>query len=222
MTQPISELQSSQPFPRCLAFQGLRKIADGPLDQVALAARASIQSDPSYMPLVFDAVTSHVIDLDLRGDEEVVRRHVAVIVRERWGAEGGVAGQGPRGPGRPRLGVVAREVTLLPRHWEWLNRQPGGASAALRRLVDQARKANEGKDRVREAQESAYRFMSAMAGDEPGFEEATRALFAGRGDVFDALVRDWPQDVRDHTRELARPVFAAAEAADGPGSEATR
>jgi hypothetical protein len=106
------------------------------------------------------------------------------------------------------LGVVAREVTLLPRHWEWLATQPGGASAALRRLVDEARRTYAGRDRVRRAQNAAYAFMSAMAGDEPGFEEATRALFGANHAVFDALVERWPADVRDHARMLARGVFA--------------
>jgi hypothetical protein len=113
-----------------------------------------------------------------------------------------------RGPGRPKLGVVAREVTLLPRHWEWLGRQPGGASVALRKLVEDARRANGGKDRIREAREAAYRFMSAMAGNEPGFEEATRALFAGARGAFEANVAGWPHDVKAHARRLAEPSFA--------------
>ncbi len=75
----------------------------------------------------------------------------------------------PRGRGRPKLGVVAREVTLLPRHWDWLNAQPGGASVALRKLVEQARRANGDADRARAAREAAYHFMSAMAGDLPAF-----------------------------------------------------
>jgi hypothetical protein len=113
----------------------------------------------------------------------------------------------PRGPGRPRLGVVAREVTLLPRHWEWLGEQPGGASAALRRIVDEARRGSHDKDRVRKAQEAAYRFLSAMAGDLPGFEEANRALFAGDAARFEREVAGWPSDVRDHATTLARAAF---------------
>ena len=116
----------------------------------------------------------------------------------------------PRRPGRPKLGVVAREVTLLPRHWEWLNSQPGGASVALRKLVEEARRANSGKDRLRRAQEAAYRFMSTMAGNEPGFEEAARALFAGRQEPFEALVRGWPKDVREHAKKLAAGVWQEA------------
>jgi hypothetical protein len=109
----------------------------------------------------------------------------------------------PRGPGRPKLGVVAREVTLLPRHWDWLNSQPGGASVTLRKLVEQARRASEGRDRVRQSQDAANRFMSAIAGDLPGFEEATRALFAANTGRFDECVASWPADVRDHARKLA-------------------
>ncbi len=117
----------------------------------------------------------------------------------------------PRGPGRPRLGVVAREVTLLPRHWDWLSSQPGGASVALRKLVEQARRRNEGKDRLRRSQEAAYRFMSALAGNLPGFEEATRAFFAGDQERFDDQTESWPVDVRDHARRLASAVLRGAD-----------
>ena len=98
-------------------------------------------------------------------------------------------------------------MTLLPRHWEWLNSQPGGASVALRKLVEQARRANEGKDRVRQAQEATYRFMSAMAGDMAGYEEAIRALYANARERFDGLIQPWPEDVRDHVRKLAAAAF---------------
>ena len=109
----------------------------------------------------------------------------------------------PRGRGRPKLGVVAREVTLLPRHWEWLNAQPGGASVALRKLVEQARRANGDADRQRTARDAAYHFMSAMAGNLPDFEEAARALFADDRRAFVALVAAWPADIRDHVIKLA-------------------
>lgn len=108
-----------------------------------------------------------------------------------------------RGRGRPRLGVVAREVTLLPRHWDWLNSQPGGASVALRKLVEEARRTRGDNDRVREAQEAAYRFLNAIAGNLPGFEEALRALFAYDRRRFADLIAGWPQDVRDHAIQLA-------------------
>jgi len=109
----------------------------------------------------------------------------------------------PRGVGRPKLGVVAREVTLLPRHWDWLNRQPGGASVALRRLVQEASRVNADRDAVRASREATYRFMTAIAGALPGFEEATRALFAGERNRFEGLIDAWPVDLRSHLQKLS-------------------
>ena len=114
----------------------------------------------------------------------------------------------PPSAGRPRLGVVAREVTLLPRHWDWLAAQPGGASVALRKLVEDARKAAADGDRRRVAQEAAYRFMQAMAGNEAGYEEAARALFAGDIGSFEQHSAAWPDDVREHAALLAADAFA--------------
>ena len=119
----------------------------------------------------------------------------------------------PRGPGRPKLGVVAREITLLPRHWEWLAQQPGGASVAIRKLVEEARRTGEDKDRIRAGQEAAYRFMSAMAGNKPHYEEAIRALFAGDPVRFEELIAGWPADVRDHAARLAERAFRRDEPA---------
>ena len=113
--------------------------------------------------------------------------------------------------GAPDCGVVGREVTLLPRHWEWLSAQPGGASVALRKLVEQARRENAGRDRARRSQEVAFRFMSAMAGNMAGFEEASRALFAGGRERFEGLTAPWPPDVRDYAARLAADAFAAEE-----------
>jgi hypothetical protein len=105
--------------------------------------------------------------------------------------------------------VVGREVTLLPRHWEWLASQPGGASVTLRRLVEAARRNEAGHDRVREQQESVYRFMTHLAGDAPGYEEAVRALYARNAGAFETHTASWPNDVREHARALAAPVFSA-------------
>ena len=120
------------------------------------------------------------------------------------------ASEAPRGPGRPKLGVVAREITLLPRHWEWLGQQSGGASVAIRKLVEDARRNGDDKQRIREGQEAAYRFMSIMAGDRPLFEEAARALFAGNHVRFDAMTGGWPVDIRDHAQRLAAGAFTSA------------
>lgn len=168
---------------------GARRLALGPLTQVALDVKHAIDRGTKQPILVMDAQTSHRIDLDVRGtDDEVVAR---LTPRAR-----------PRAPGRPKLGVIPREVTLLPRHWEWLQEQPGGASVTLRKLVDQARKSSVDADRIRQARESAYRFILELAGDRPGFEEATRALFAGDSARFARLIARWPADIRAHATAL--------------------
>ncbi|WP_243303339.1 DUF2239 family protein [Geothrix oryzisoli] len=195
------------PVKLCTAFQGTRRLASGPLPEVALAVKAALDQGATAPLLTFEDATGRVVDLDLRGTAEAV---VARLSPPGAGREEAAA-LPPRGRGRPKLGVVAREVTLLPRHWDWLNAQPGGASVALRRLVEEARQASGGKERRREAQEAAHRFMTAMAGDEPGFEEALRALYAGSRETFQAILRAWPADVGDHAWRLAGPAFPAEE-----------
>src|SRR3954454_1691375 len=188
------------------AFAGSTRIASGDLGKVALKVKELIEGDRSDLVLIFDDLTGEQIDVDIRGTEEEILRRLSRGLKATTTADDVDQDdeQVPRGPGRPRLGVVAREVTLLPRHWEWLNGQPGGASVALRKLVEEARRANEGRDRVRRAQEAAYRFMAAMGGNLPGFEEASRALFANRPERVEELVRDWPEDIREHLSGLVR------------------
>ena len=180
----------------CTAFDGKRSIASGGLIEVAVKAKEELDRNEGGLILIFDDLSGEQIDIDFRGTLQDVEARLQT------------PSSAPRRVGRPKLGVVPREVTLLPRHWDWLNRQPGGASVALRKLVEQARRANEGKDLVRQAQEAAYRFMSAMAGNEPGFEEATRALFAGDPTKFSERIDGWPTDVRDYTKRLAKGAFA--------------
>jgi hypothetical protein len=188
---------------RCVAFEGSRRIAAGELHQVALKTKEVLDRGELAPILIFDEMTSEPIEVDFRGTAQEVFERLTTpgSIPLAQPVSGDTAP--PRGPGRPRLGVVAREVTLLPRHWEWLNSQPGGASVALRRLVDEARKLRGDGDRAREKQEATYRFISTMAGNEPHFEEATRALFAGNLERFQHLSEAWPADVRDHARKLA-------------------
>jgi hypothetical protein len=199
----------------CTAFQGARRVASGGLRQVALAVKEVLDNDQGAAVLIFDDITSRLIEVDFRGDTDEVLNRLAQSQENGVSAVPSTLTRGvPQGPGRPKLGVVAREVTLLPRHWDWLNLQPGGASVALRKLVEEARKANSGRDRVRQSQEICYRFMSAMAGDRPGFEEATRALFAGNRERFEAQVQFWPEDIRDHAKKLAEVALGGADGQD--------
>ncbi|MCY1215410.1 hypothetical protein D9M72_272530 [compost metagenome] len=189
------------------AFAGHRMLAAGALADVALAVKRAMAAGDDAAILVFDDLSGKQVDLDLSGDDaSIAERHrpraEAAPSKPATGVDAADEAQ-PRGRGRPRLGVVAREVTLLPRHWDWLGAQPGGASVALRKLVEQARRDNEARDRRRDRQEAAYRFMSSMAGNLPGFEEATRALYAEDRERFARHVADWPQDVRGYATGLA-------------------
>ena len=175
------------------AFIGPRRLASGPLEQVALAAKKAIDRGAQHPVLIYNDSTGRAIDIDSRGsDTEILAR---------------LAQPAPppprRGRGRPKLGVVAREITLLPRHWQWLGSQPGGASVAIRKLVEAARRANLETDQLRQRQEAAYHFMSAMAGDGANFEDASRALFANDQKRFRQLIDGWPTDIRDHAVKLA-------------------
>ena len=184
---------SSHDSQSCTAFDGHALIASGALTEVALAVKRLLDRHPARMPLIFDDATGQPVEVDLRASAaEVLARLQPAAV-----------GDAPRGAGRPRLGVVAREVTLLPRHWYWLNSQPGGASVTLRKLVEEARRNVSAKDRARIAGEAADRFMRTVAGDLAGYEEASRALWRGDRDAFNRHTRGWPKDVRDHARRLA-------------------
>lgn len=198
---------------KCIAFIGEKRIASGDLEQVTAEIMDMVEPEDLADVLVFDCADSRVVELDLRGSREEVLGRLAAEDKT-------VAGQpAKKKRGRPKLGVVAREVTLLPRHWEWLSSQPGGASVALRKLVERARRENSHRDDARRAQESCYRFMSAMAGNLPHFEEAARALFAGEGEIFAREIAAWPEDIRAHSAGLARAVFTNARAVGRDGEE---
>jgi hypothetical protein len=194
-------------MPNFTAFHGSSQIAAGELIDVVTRAKNEFDCGNGSKLLIFKNETGEQFDVDLGGTLADVQRRLLPPSEEA------------RGPGRPKLGVVAREVTLLPRHWDWLSTQPGGASVALRRLVDDAKRTHQERDGIRQAREAAYRFMSAVAGNEPGFEEASRALFSGNQENFEELARLWPPDVRDYAVRLAAPSFDSPETP--PGSPAT-
>src|SRR5229473_5792100 len=168
---------SPKPDAACIAFEGDRCVASGDLHEVARAVKQMLDRRKDASMLVFDGMTSGPIEIDFRGSitDVLVRLPEA---RDMAAAISAAELDLPpnRGPGRPKLGVVAREITLLPRHWDWLAQQRGRASVAIRKLVEEARRAGEDRDRVRQAQEAAYRFMSVMAGNKPHYEDAIRAL----------------------------------------------
>jgi hypothetical protein len=175
-------------------FVGTTLLASGDLPAVLTAMKSRFDQDQGTLFLIFNDQTGKQIDFDLRGSlPDVLARYEPVPVRV--------------GPGRPKLGVIAREVSLLPRHWEWLEQQPSGASAAIRRLVEDTRKRDPGEQQARLAIEAASRFLSAMAGSFPGYEEASRALYARNRSRFTNLIKDWPRDIRLHTQRLVRGVF---------------
>ena len=156
---------------------------------------------PQSQILLFDLESSRPVEIDFRGSVA----DVTTRLKNSLSSE-----PAPRGPGRPKLGVVAREVTLLPRHWEWLAAQPGGASVTLRKLIEDARRKTAAKDEARERQESVHRFLSAIAGNKPHYADVLRALYANDGARFHALIADWPTDVRRHLERLASDLFDGA------------
>ena len=170
------------------AFSGQRRIVSGGLKAMLLETKALLERGAGEPILIFEDGTGRQVDFDFRGTPEEVVERAAPPRRPR--------------PGRPRLGVVSREVSLLPRHWDWLEQQPNGISAALRRLVDEARKRAPGEERARLAREAAGRFMTAMAGNLPGYEEASRALFAKDYERFRQRIAAWPEDLRLHLERL--------------------
>src|SRR5215470_11272158 len=159
------------------AFSSFAHLGTGTLAETYAACR----DDPAA--LIFDRETGRVVDVDPRFPPQE---------------------EGPR-PGRPKLGVVPREVTLLPRHWDWLATQPGGASVALRKLVEEA--SRDPKSRQRQRRDAVYRLATALVGNAPGYEEAMRALYAGQREDFAAHIEAWPADVRQVLEEMTAEAF---------------
>jgi len=195
----------------CTAFLGERLVASGIMEQVVSKVKDIIAQDRLSQILIFNDSTSKQIEVDFRGTKDIVLERLAqhsdfdAVIQHS-------DSEAPRPVGRPKLGVVAGEVTLLPRHWEWLKSQPGGASVTLRKLIDEARHVRAQQDTVRQAQESTYRFMTVMAGNRNHYEEALRALYAGDSRRFYALISDWAPDIRDHIKKLSVKAFSEDEA----------
>jgi hypothetical protein len=183
------------------AFHGTKLLHAGSLADVVLKVKRHADTHGQNDVLIFSDESGKCMDFRLEGTEAQVLHRLEIYTA----TEGPAAA--PPGPGRPRLGVASREVSLLPRHWDWLATQPGGASNTLRKLVEEARKKTPD---ARVAQERAYRFMQSLAGDLEGYEEALRALYRKDKETFSTLTQAWPKDVRDHATLLAGPAFTDA------------
>ncbi len=188
-----------------IAFVGSRKLAEGELVDVLPVLKQRFDHDELQGVLIFELASGRQVDFDLR------EPLADILAREVPGAA--------RGPGRPRLGVVGREVSLLPRHWDWLESQPSGASAALRRLVEQAIKTEPGRERARRVRAALSQMLSALAGNRTHFEAACRALFAADAQGFEAAVERWPKDLREFALAQARSALRA-EGSDDRGNDA--
>ena len=203
---------NEQQIPLCVAFDGIRCIASGNILHVAQKVKESLDRGTPNSILVFDESSGEPVEIDFRGtiSDVLTRLEKNIAASSPFPAsstETEPSSTEPRGPGRPKLGVVAREITLFPRHWDWLNEQPGGASVAIRKLVEEARRTHAQRDAIRKAKESANLFLSAMAGNLPHYEEVTRALFAGNAARFDEETESWPIDIRTHARKIAANAF---------------
>lgn len=184
---PTAEMQ-------CVAFDGFDLIARGGPGDV-IEGLKSVQDD-GRVATVFEMETGHIVEFDLRGGVQDILARLPVEAHAK------------KGPGRPKLGVASREVTLLPRHWQWLATQPGGASVSLRKLVESAMRSAEAPDRVRKAKEATYRFMTTLAGNLDQYEEAVRHLFNANAAAFERATAHWPADVRQISNEMARAAWS--------------
>ena len=178
------------------AFAGSELIVRDALPEVVARCKARVDAGETGRIVLYDDANGNIVEVDFSGSAAEV---LARLPHGDPGAQsnGGTPSQKRRGPGRPALGVVSREVSLLPRHWQWLAEERGGASAALRRLVDAARKNESHEAVLRRAVDAAHRFMWDIAGDLPDFEEATRALYASEFDRLESLTAGWPAGIRE-------------------------
>lgn len=195
-------MKNTNPKLTYTAFENSRRLIQGPLEDVVLEVRRRSRENKEASILVFNDASGTTMDFDLSGSERDVLKRLQIFVTPA--AETAPA---PTGPGRPRLGVVAREVSLLPRHWEWLATQPGGASATIRRLVEDARKTGTGASAIKASQDRTYRFLAALAGNLPNYEEALRALYKRDESGFREHMKGWPTDLKSHALDLAAEAF---------------
>ncbi|MBN1412503.1 MAG: DUF2239 family protein [Spirochaetales bacterium] len=181
------------------AFAGHSLIASGDLRTILTLTKKYLDSGQNEPILIFNDETGRQHDFNMQGTlQEVLDRAMD---------------QPQKGPGRPKLGVINKEVSLLPRHWEWLNRQQHRASGTIRRLVEAAQKEGKG-NRAKALLEAAGNFMWAMTGNFKGFEEASRALYARKWEKLEEIISSWPADVKNHLLGMIQKVKDSDKPAD--------
>jgi hypothetical protein len=182
------------------AFEDAKLLFQGELSDVVLKIKKYLGSDRNSAILIFSEDTGKLMDFNFQGTTQAVLKRLEVFTSaEQMNPSSG--------PGRPRLGVVSREVSLLPRHWEWLAARSGGASATIRLLVEEAQKKSSTNPSIKQMQERVYRVMSVLAGDFHGYEEALRALYKRDRKSFVSRIETWPKDVQKYLNDLGKPVF---------------
>lgn len=186
------------------AFEDHKILSQGVLEDVVLKVKKRLEKSPESQIVIYSDITGKSMDFNFQGSEKEVLKRLEVYTTPETDNQASVAS----GPGRPKLGVISREVSLLPKHWEWLATQSGGASNTLRKLVEESMKKTSGTLTVKTAQERTYKFMSVEAGDFANYEEALRALYRKDKERFVSEIKAWPRDVQKHIFELAKPVFA--------------
>ena len=184
------------------AFEDHKILSQGILEDVVLKVKKRLEKSPESQIVIYSDATGKSMDFNFQGSEKEVLKRLEVYTTPENTTEVS------SGPGRPKLGVISREVSLLPKHWEWLATQSGGASNTLRKLVEENMKKTSGVLTVKTAQERTYKFMSVEAGDLENYEEALRALYRKDKERFAIEIKTWPRDVQKHILELAKPVFA--------------
>lgn len=182
------------------AFEGTDLLFRGNLKEVVLSTKTYLGHRQNTSVLIFCDVTGKTMDFNFHGSKQDVLRRLEKYTLAEEPKE-------PTGPGRPKLGVISREISLLPRHWEWLATQAGGASATIRLLVEDARKKSSDISSVKQMQERVYQIMFVLAGDFQGYEEALRALYKRDSNAFFRNVKSWPKDIQKYLSEVAIPVF---------------
>lgn len=181
------------------AFNNNEILAQGSLETIALAVRQKVKEDKNASILIFSDLTGRQIDIDISGTEKQVLERLKIYSSNK-------TPQVSAGAGRPKLGVIPREISLLPHHWEWLINQDGGSSGIIRKLIDDKIKSTS-PDKVKIAQERAYKFLSAIGGNLPNFDEATRYLYRKDKEKFQELTSSWPKGIVKHSMALLGGVF---------------